>query len=281
MHTNGVTHFSVLDFHTKRQASGATADSTVAAVEGSACDPHVGTRHPSPEESAYRFLRGAIGLIGIALPFVLVIGLIICRGPEFRTSLSAYYYGPMGSVFVGSLCAIAIFLLSYRDYRSETIADDIASTLGGLFLLGVALFPTPRTAHGNYPWVGRLHFTFAALFFITMAYFCFCQFTKSSADKHDRPLRKALRNTIYVSCGAVILGCIVLLGLNAVFVEGSYWGKGLQNLRVVTVLESIAIVAFGFSWLVKGGLVFADKPEAYIAREREATVTGRPQMGAE
>ena len=262
MHTNGGTHVSVFDAFTKGHTFDGRGDSAASAVEDSALDCDSGTGRPSSEESAYRFLGGAIGLIGIALPFVLVIGLIIFRGPEFKTSLSAYYYGPMGSVFVGSLCAIAVFLLSYRDYRADTIADDIASTLGGLFLLGVALFPTPRTAHAINPWVGRLHFTFAALFFITMAYFCFCQFTKSPAAKHGMLQGKGLRNLIYVSCGVIILGCIALLGLNALFADGSYWGKGLQNVRVVTVLESIAIVAFGFSWLVKGGLIFADKSEA-------------------
>lgn len=281
MHMNGVTHVSAVGAFTKGQTSGASVDSASAAVEDSALDHASGTGRPSTEESAYRFLRGAIGLIGIALPFVLVTGSIICRGPEFKTSLSAYYYGPMNSVFVGSLCAIAVFLLSYRDYRAETIADDIASTLGGLFLLGVALFPTLRTAHGINPWIGRLHFTFAALFFITMAYFCFCQFTKSSADKSDMPQGKALRNLIYVVCGAIIIGCIALLALSAVFADGSYWGKELQNLRVVTVLESIAIVAFGFSWLVKGGFIFADKPGTATSQSLKAAVTSRRRTSRE
>ncbi len=101
------------------------------------------SQQPPANESlvlSYLGLRKAIGIIGILLPFVLVFGKILLeRGLGIESSISAYYYTVMGDVFVGSLCAVGVFLLSYRGYeRKDNIAGDIAC----IFAIGVALFPT-------------------------------------------------------------------------------------------------------------------------------------------
>src|SRR5712671_5197551 len=88
---------------------------------------------------SYLALRKAVGIIGIALPFVLAFGKILLDGPGIQSSVSAYYYTGMRDVFVGSLCAIAVFLMSYRGYERK---DDIAGDLACVFALGVALLPT-------------------------------------------------------------------------------------------------------------------------------------------
>lgn len=76
----------------------------------------------------------------------------------------------MRDVFVGSLCAIAVFLISYRGPQR---VDDIAGKLACAFAIGVALFPTAPDADSTAPQelAGRLHDLFAALFFLTLAYF--------------------------------------------------------------------------------------------------------------
>lgn len=234
----------------------------------------VGAGDQSVDALSYAFLRNAIGMIGIGLPVILAIGRFIFSGQAMRPSISAYYHGAMHDVFVGSLCAIGLFLLSYRDYRADTRADDIASTLGCLFVLGIALCPTPRTPHGMNPWIGRLHFTFATLFFITMAYFCLGLFTKTD-NKHRMTPRKVLRNHVYMFCGIVIIGCIAVLALNACLPVDYPWVKWLQSYNPVFVFESIAIIAFGFSWLVKGGLLFADKVPTLASQQMSAAVTCR------
>src|SRR3989344_41314 len=88
---------------------------------------------------SYLDLRKAIGVIGMALPFVLVFGKFSIQGGGIQSSISSYYYTVMGDVFVGSLCAIAVFLGSYRGY---TRTDSIAGNLACVFALGTALFPT-------------------------------------------------------------------------------------------------------------------------------------------
>ncbi len=66
---------------------------------------------------SYLTLRKAIGLLGIALPFVLALGAVFCSRTEIQSSVSSYYHTSMGDVFVGILFVIGFFLLSYRGYE--------------------------------------------------------------------------------------------------------------------------------------------------------------------
>ena len=144
---------------------------------------------------SYLGLRKAVGIIGTALPFVLVFGKMLLEGPEIQNSISGYYHTGMRDVFVGSLCAIAVFLISYRGYERK---DDIAGDLACIFAIGVALFPTTldATPSSNDTIVGALHLLFGALFFLTLAYFSLALFRKTDPTK--TPTRRKLqRNVVY------------------------------------------------------------------------------------
>ena len=139
----------------------------------------------------------AIGVIGIALPFVLVLGKMLLEGPGIQGSISGYYHTVMREIFVGSLCAIAVFLGSYRGYERT---DDVAGNVAAISALGVALFPTTPELNTNQreQFVGVLHLIFAACFFLTLAFFSLALFRKT--DKI--PTRQKLqRNTIYTIYG--------------------------------------------------------------------------------
>jgi hypothetical protein len=69
-----------------------------------------------PRVRSYLTLRKAIGIVGFALPIVIMIGKMILQGPGIQHSVSGYYYTVMRDVLVGSLCAIGVFLWSYRGY---------------------------------------------------------------------------------------------------------------------------------------------------------------------
>jgi hypothetical protein len=51
---------------------------------------------------------------------------------------------------------------------------------------------------------------------------------------------KRWRNRVYLGCGTVIVGCIAWAGFNG------------MNGRPIFLPESIALIAFAVSWLVKG-----------------------------
>ena len=60
---------------------------------------------------SYILLRRSIGVLGIALPMVLLIGFSIAH-PDciLPPSISHYYYTMMGTYFTGTLCAVGLFL---------------------------------------------------------------------------------------------------------------------------------------------------------------------------
>ena len=64
--------------------------------------------------SAYTHLQQIVGVIAVLLPFALLIGNKALSGDELESSISAYYHTPMGDVFVGALCALGVFFLSYN-----------------------------------------------------------------------------------------------------------------------------------------------------------------------
>ncbi|NTV17753.1 MAG: DUF998 domain-containing protein [Chlorobiaceae bacterium] len=195
---------------------------------------------------SYKLLRRAVGVIGVALPIVLVLGKYLFEGPGIQDSISGYYYTVMRDVFVGSLWAIAIFLMAYKGPQKK---DDFCGNLACICAIGVALFPTSPgpDATGQQALIGKFHLLFAGGFFSTLAYFCIVLFCKT--DQNRQPTsRKFLRNRIYKICGCLIIGCIILIGVFKSLLQES----PVRNLEPVFWLESLAIWSFGWSWFTKG-----------------------------
>ena len=211
---------------------------------------------------SYMTLRQAVGWLGILLPFVLLTGnYLINRFTDFETgcnlfknSISHYYYTRMGEVFVGTLCAVAFFLFCYKGHEK---IDSRLSNLAGFFALGIVIFPTSAVlpipcnlrSYISGSITGSIHFSMATLFFLTLAYMSYAVFTK---NKGNMTPQKIIRNKIYKACAVVIVAC--LIGI-VVFIQ---WLPSLANLHPVFCFESIALVAFGFSWLTKGEFLLKD-----------------------
>jgi hypothetical protein len=203
-----------------------------------------------PLVRSYLAVRKSIGVVGIALPFVLVLGGLIA-GIGLQGSISAYYHTGMRDVFVGSLCAIAVFLWSYRGYDER---DDRAGNLACVAALGVALLPTtpadPTPAQAT---VGVLHVLSAALFFAALAYFSLALFRLSGQTFPTD--RKRARNRVYTVCGYTIIACVIAIGI--VSIPGVR--AVVDGLRPVLWLEAAAVVAFGVSWFTKGEAILGDR----------------------
>ena len=202
---------------------------------------------------SYLGLRRAIGILGVALPFVLVVGKLALQGPGLEPSISDYYYTVMRNVFVGMLCAIGVFLMSYRGYaRSDALAGNLACVAA----VGVALFPTAPASNPTplQQAIGGVHYGCAAAFFLILAYFCLALFRKTDPSKPMTP-RKRHRNRVYATCGLVILACLAFLALYALALRGTVFAR----LDPVFWAEAIAVVAFGVSWLIKGETLLTDE----------------------
>jgi hypothetical protein len=197
-------------------------------------------------EDAYKFLQKAVGLVAVTLPFVVSVGHFTAGGTGFKGSISSYYYTHLGTYFVGSLFALGVFFLSYN-YRPlpDYELDNYLSIATGLMAIGVALFPTASDAADASTGsriVSGIHLTCACLLFVLLAIFALFLFTKTGGTI---TVRKRQRNVLYRACGSLIVTAIVLVLVSQAVDPPSSWNS-------LFWLESLAVVAFGVSWLVKG-----------------------------
>jgi len=208
---------------------------------------------------SYKVLRRLIGILGMALPVVLVLGGFLQRGKGIQGSISSYYHTNMQDVFVGTLWAVGLFLISYHGYDFQ---DNLVTNVSGMFAIAVALFPTGSVPDTTQPLgvfqlspdlSGTLHVLWAFLFFLLLAYNAYFLFTKTGT-KQPGP-KKLLRNTIYRACGIVILASLAGIVVYMLFLQGTI----VSRWAPVLILETLALWAFGFSWLVKGETLFRDK----------------------
>lgn len=198
---------------------------------------------------SYLELRKAVGWIGILLPIVLMIGSFVFEG-KLWPSISHYYYSVMGRVFIGALCAIALFMFYYTGYDR---LDNWAGNLAGIFAIGVAWVPT--TERLPIDTLGWIHYGFAAALLITFAFFSLFLFTKTKDDDDaNRTREKKARDSIYRTCG-----WIILISIASIPVYGAIGNDLIPNYNFWA--ETVALVAFGISWLTKGGSIMPDKNE--------------------
>jgi len=93
----------------------------------------------------------------------------------------------------------------------------------------------------------NIHTGFVAGFFLTLAYFALVLYRKTNV--YVPPTRmKLVRNKVYAVCGYTILAAIALIAAVRLLPPDS----PIIALSPVFWLESLASVAFGISWFVKG-----------------------------
>ena len=209
----------------------------------------------SPDDPAalsYLELRAAVGGIGLVLPIVLAIVGRLFDGAWLRPSLSAYYYTHLGDYFVGSLCAIGVFLAFTRGYGGP---DVIAGAVAGVCAIGVGLFPTTPLVNPT-PGaedIGVAHYVFAAVLFLTLAVMSIFLFRKT-ASRENRTEQKKKRDVVYLVSGLVILACIAAIGVLHFAAPDRLGAWPYPEFW----LESFAIEAFSVAWLTKGEAIWGD-----------------------
>ncbi len=211
---------------------------------------------------SYLLLRQLIGILGISLPFVVILGnTLLGQCPEIQPSISHYYYSVMHIVFVGTLCVLGGFLVSYR---GKSNFENRISNFAGLFAFGVAIFPTDFLGYSESdichfikiekvvpPFVSWIHFGCAGLLFACFVIFCLNIFQESDENKTP-DLKKLRRNYIYKICGIGI--ALSILSIVTITILKSFEVKSDFFKHSTFVFETTSLLFFGSSWLLKGSL---------------------------
>ncbi len=191
---------------------------------------------------SYLTLRRALGILGISLPIILFTWGVLGERVWLDT-ISAYYSLRARDALVGCLCTIGCFLFTYHGYDTH---DNVAAHAAGACAVLVALVPSTD------PGVQQaLHFIFATALFVLLAYISYFRFTRQ--DDHPTEA-KLTRNRVYRRCAVAMMVCV---GLILVF-DLTHLTVRLALVRPIFLLETLALWAFGLSWLVKGGALWRD-----------------------
>ena len=201
----------------------------------------------------YITIRRAVGVSGLALPVMLLVGGWIA-GVPVQDNMSSYYHTPLRDIFVGTLCAIGVFLFCYRGYDW---IENWSANIGGAAALGIALFPLDA---GSDPLiqkslVGYLHMLSGGVFFLTLAVYSLYHFPRDSGIEEEPHLRE--RNFVYRISGIVILLCMMAMA-TYLFLPSESLKETLNRFNLLFWLEWIAVWSFASAWLAKGRAMVAD-----------------------
>jgi hypothetical protein len=200
----------------------------------------------------YRLQRFLVGLIAFTLPPV-----VTHISKEWLTSISASYYAGGRNMFVGMLFMVATFLIAYKGKGKY---QPIMSKIAAFAAAGVALFPTTQNGVNNL--VSNLHYSFAAVLFSILIYFCYC-FYKSSKEKGNGK-QQITRRVIYAVCATVMSVSMLVILFSTLFVPPEI----CESLRITFWGETAALEFFGIAWLVAGkwrgfGFLLEDKNDSF------------------
>ena len=190
-----------------------------------------------------RLLRLGIGAVGVFLPAGLIAVNWVRHFWQHRagfviipTSMSGSYWTTARDVFVGSLCAIGVFLIGYR----RTWLQDICSTAAGVCALLVAFNPTaPGPGRpGEPPWVNYVHHAAAGVLLLALGAFCFVFLAEDrGAGPSGRPAR-----IMYLTSGCAVIAAVIAALITGLLGVGSNW-------PLLYLLEAVAVFSFGAAWI--------------------------------
>jgi uncharacterized membrane protein len=193
--------------------------------------------------------RTAIGVLGMALPIVMMLSSPLLVPPGVRDSISAYYHTAMRDVFVGIVWVIGIFLFFYHYQPRQQVpprlniaivregaADAWLGKLSGICAIIVALSPTDKPGADTV--AGHLHTGAACVLFICLALFPLLLFSQTRT--HPRRYK--------------VIGWAML----AVLAGGGLYGWAsdgfdrIKNAKPLLIIETVLILLFAISWFIKG-----------------------------
>ncbi|HLK29229.1 MAG TPA: hypothetical protein VKT28_11680 [Puia sp.] len=225
---------------------------------------------------SYQKLRTFIGITGILLPLLTVFGSFLFSAGNYswQHSISHFYYSKMHIIFVGTLCVLGGFLITYRGtaHKAGNPWENRVSNIAGVCAFGIASFPTgfdgfrpPSGGSNQYihlldppnEFWGGMHFAFAGSLFLCFILFCLWFFQKPDAVyTGDLEIKWKRRKAFYKFCGWGIAVSIIMIALFSFII------KPAEGVFVYStfIFETTSLWCFGSAWLIKGSAAWCHLP---------------------
>ena len=197
-------------------------------------------------ERSFIVQRRGMAVLAAIFPLAFLVSSFIVHRTEFQTSISAYYWTKdlERNIFVGVLCAVAVFLVLYKGYN---LLEDRILDLAGASAAGVAFFPIDKSGDCTSSGVSA-HGVFAVIFFVCIFYVCIAMSRKSLNEITDSARREGFRYA-YLWCSGIMLGSIALAVLSR-FLPKDYIQALCEN-SAIFWFEAVGVWAFSAFWYIK------------------------------
>jgi hypothetical protein len=215
-------------------------------------------RDPDSYEARYLrtflWLRTFVGVLGIALPVVVIVVATAAFGERsIRPSLSGYYYSGARDIFVAILSATGVFFIGY--VLAEKSLENTLSGVAGVSALVIAIFPTRRPSKAipltplqkllHEHTVEIIHYVSSATFIVALTGISFLYgWRERHRPRRDRQKRSP------VFWGRYHFVCAGLLALSLVWIAATVGVGRPPHARLIG--EWVSAWSFGASWLMKG-----------------------------
>jgi hypothetical protein len=242
----------------------------------------------------FKSLRHCIGLLGLALPSVIVLHQYIFGKTHYlQDSISHYYYTMSAPWFIGILWGLGLVLIFYPTPDPQSTPhstcnwgicrlikpgyDGTLTAISGFFAICVALIPTNENSSDScalfcYEDSGiraGIHYFSAGSMLLIFSYMSICIFTRTNDPQWYENKWKVWRNRVYIWSGMITFLSIVAVGVLAIF--GKYLPWDLD--KATYWLEVSALVPFGISWLVKGGFMLTNEGDPSTLEQAKNVLT--------
>lgn len=211
---------------------------------------------------SFHIIRTAVGVMGAALPVILIFGWRILHGEwNLLGSLSAYYHTGVRDAFVSILVVVGVLLIAYK--LASGSADSYLGTLAGLAAMGVAFIPTkidpekqPYASNtAVQDWLGEdlarwIHYICAVTFIVLLGFICLL-FARLEREKEVQGLSRPDQwrsstswSRFHTTAAGIIFASLVGIAVTQLLKVGNEYS--------LLVGEILSILAFSASWFVKG-----------------------------
>lgn len=221
----------------------------------------------------YHSLRKGLFVIGIILPFALLLDGWFLHNALLEGSLSAYYHTTAQvrflvarDLFVGGLLAAAACLYLYKGFSDR---ENILLNIAAICATVVALFPT-TPKDGRFDAVTVIHGSFAVLFFLCIAFVSLFHSQDTLELITDESTKKNFARGYKITGIAMVLFPVVAVVVSFVL------DLAFKKRVILYLLETCGFLAFCAYWKLKSREMLTsfaeeDSLAGHMERTRETT----------